>query len=81
MDCPRSFDVSAEDWLWSQPWATAAQVDWSFVIDCLREAARVGQDHDCAEWAHLIEALTPVRLPDEPTNELSECSVLKAECC
>jgi hypothetical protein len=58
MDSPKPFDAAAEDWLWSLPWVPEPKYGWSFVIECLRNAARAEQEHDCAEWADLIEALT-----------------------
>jgi hypothetical protein len=85
MDGPKPLDASAEDWLWSIPWATVPECDWSAVILCLRGAARAEfgefwQRHDIAEWADLIEGLTSARLADEAGGEAGEWSDGKAEC-
>ena len=80
MDRPKPLDATAEDWLWLQPWATVPECNWSAVIHCLREAARVEHQQDYAEWADLIEALTPARLQDGVAGQPSESSALKAEC-
>lgn len=80
MNRPKPLDAAAEDWLWSLTWMTVPEFDWSAVIRCLREAARVEHQQDCAEWADLIETLTSMRLPDEAGGRPGECSAIKATC-
>ena len=85
MNRPKPLDDSAEDWLWSLKWMTVPEFEWSAVTGCLRGAARAElgerwRQHDCAEWADLIEALTSMGLPDEAGGESGECLAMKAEC-
>jgi hypothetical protein len=79
MDRPKPLNALAEDWLWSLPWEVGPECGWSAVIGCLRRAARVEAEHDCAEWADLIEALTSAPSADE-ARQPGERLAMKAEC-
>jgi hypothetical protein len=80
-------DAEAEEWLWllSPAEASEAGTDWSAVIRCLRDCAseELGerwQEHDCAQWADLIEALTTAAPPEDAGVAEKASSSVSAEC-